>query len=224
MHIIDSPTEQTTAATDVILAAVSLVFSFLLVRIGRKTDLRKGSVWAAALGLLGLAAGLGSIAHGLSWSPEVIWLLWQPLNLSLGLAISLFVVGVVYDLRRQSLPRYFLAGMLGVGVAFYSVTVLVPGSFLVFIIYEALAMLFALGAYLWLIRRKHFAGAGWMAAGIAVTMLAAGIQASKAFHFTLIWEFDSNGLFHLVQIPGVIFIFIGVSNELIFRKNRHFSR
>jgi hypothetical protein len=219
MQFIDIPTERTTAVTDVILALFAVVCVVYLLRIGRARDLWKASVWAWAFGLLALSAALGAAAHGFVMSPKTNRLLWQPLNLALGLTVSLFVVGVVYDLWGLAASRRVLPILLGVGVAFYLVTLVIPGGFLVFIGYEALAMLFALGAYLWLAARGRLKGAWLMAAGVMVTIVAAGIQASNAVQVTVIWEFDHNGVFHLVQVIGVLVLTAGLRAALLARGN-----
>jgi hypothetical protein len=100
--------------------------------------------------------------------------------------------------------------MTAVTLIFFLVTVFIPGSFLVFIVYEGIAMIVSLGSYGGLHFRKKLPGSGWIAAGILITMAAAGIQASEAVSFTLIWEFDHNGLFHIVQMIALPFLAFGV--------------
>ncbi|MFH1936313.1 MAG: hypothetical protein ABIK52_01965, partial [Bacteroidota bacterium] len=143
MTLIDVPTEQTTAATDVVLALVAIMASVLTCRAGKVTNPKKGKIWAWAFGLLAFAAMTGAVAHGFQMSTRLNYILWQPLNLALGLTVSMFVVGVVYDLTRGSLPNVVLPVMIATGSAFYLITLLVPGTFLVFILYEAVAMIFA---------------------------------------------------------------------------------
>ena len=48
-----------------------------------------------------------------------------------------------------------------------------------------------------------------MVAGITITILAAIVQATD-ITLTIIWQFDHNGIFHLLQIPGVLLIFKGL--------------
>lgn len=208
MHWNPLPNELTTSATDVILALLNFGLAWSLLR--SMKDKRKGRIWAAALMLLGLAAATGAVRHGFAWDEGMRWWFRQPLNLCLGLAMGLFVTGMVYDLRRASLPRYLLPGMLFIGLLFYAVTLTIEGSFIVFIAYEATALLTALCVYLYLGSRKQFPGAYLMAGGIVVSIAAAVIQATKVLHFTLIWEFDHNGVFHLVQLPGVWLLYAGV--------------
>jgi hypothetical protein len=143
---------------------------------------------------------------------------WQPLNLALGLVIALFVVGVIYDVWDATAAQRALPLMLGLGVIFFGVTVFYPGIFLIFIIYEAVAMIFALVTYSWLAVTAQLPGAGWMAAGVLVTLIAAAVQAGwngKENPLTLIWQFDQNGLYHLIQIGGVALLWVGLRGALL---------
>lgn len=212
-HFINIPTEQTTAATDVMLAILAFVVARKVYRYGRYTDLKKTRIWVWAFALLSFAAFTGSIAHGFEMSKLNNFILWQPLNLALGVAISLFVVGVVYDLLNFSLPRTLIPALLVLATIFYTITVLIPGSFIVFIIYEAIAMLFSFTVYVFLESRKKVKGAGFMASGILVTIIAAAIQAIETIKVTVIWQIDHNGIFHIVQMIGLLFLLFGLRAE-----------
>ena len=217
IEFIDIPTEQTTAATDALLALLTLGCILYLRRI-RQHEPWKTNVWSWAFGFMTLSGALGVVAHGFKMSESVNDLLWQPINLALGLAVSLFVVGVVYDLRGYTIARGLLPVMLVIGVGFYIITRIIPGTFLVFIVYEALALFFALGAYGWLATQERLQGAWLMATGILVSIIAAGIQASKAVSITLIWEFNHNGIFHLVQMVGLLLLLAGLRSALLSSK------
>lgn len=210
MEFIDIPTEQTTAATDALLALIALGALVAALRAGRNKHRWKAVIWAWAFGLLSLASALGAVAHGFKMSQQTNDLLWQPLNLALGLTIAMFVVGVVHDAWGEAASRRILVPMIVVGVVFFGITRLIPGSFLVFVLYEAVAMLFSLIVYIVLATQKRQVGAWWMAAGILVTIAAAGIQAGGALHVTVIWEFDHNGVFHIVQMFGIALLVAGL--------------
>jgi hypothetical protein len=218
MEIIDIPTEQTTAATDALVAFIAAAFAVMLSIEGGRSDRTKGRIWSATLGLLAVAAALGAIAHGFQMSARTNELLWMPLNLVLGVTVALFVVGAVYDLLSFSLPRLLVPILLAVGVTFFVVTVLIPGSFLVFVIYEAIAMLFALVVYIVLAARQTLRGAAMMAVGVLVSIVAVAVQATGAVRFTLIWEFDHNGAFHLIQLVGLVLLLIGLRADLVSRR------
>lgn len=101
--------------------------------------------------------------------------------------------------------------------SFFTITLFWPENFLIFIVYETAVMLFALGGYLWIAWRGYPEGAWWMAAGIFVSILAAGVQAVKTFSFTFIWVFDQNGVYHLIQMVGVVLLVTGLRKMLLSR-------
>jgi len=197
---IESLTERTTAVTDVALAALALACVALLGPVRRRSPLR-GRLWTSLFLLLALGAGLGALAHGLVWEPGTLDFLWQGVYLALGFCVALFGVAAVLDGWGEEAARKLLLPALGVGLAFYLATRLVDLGFLLFILYEALFMLGALALYGWLAREGR-PGAPWMAAGIALSIAAAVIQAEGSAAFTLVWPFDANGVFHLVQLAG----------------------
>ena len=126
------------------------------------------------------------------------------------MTVALFAVGAVYDILGRGAARRVLPVMIAVGTIFYAVTVVFPDKFLVFVIFEMLVMLFALGVYCTLAIRGRLEGAGLMTAGILITIVAAAVQATGTLRFTLIWQFDYNGIFHLVQMPGVVMLAAGL--------------
>ena len=212
MEFIDIPTEQTTAITDIFLALAAMFVSVSIFRIGKRVDRTKTHIWSWAFSLLAAAAMIGAIAHGIKMSTQLNYIIWQPLNLFLGLAIALFAAGVIYDSKGYSIPKSIFILLIISALLFYSITLFIPGSFFIFILYEALAMLFSLVMYSYLWIKKRFLGAKYMAIGILITIIAAVIQSSN-ISLTLIWVFDHNGLFHIVQIIALYFLFIGLKTE-----------
>lgn len=198
--------ERTTALTDLTLG---LVASYAVVKLFPLTDF-KSQVWMWALILLALASFLGVIAHGIKMPQKTNDRIWMPLNLSLGLALGLFVVGAVFDLRGEEIARVMLPYMLALGGVFFIVTLVFPGSFLTFIAYEAVAMFFALGVYVFLSYKGSLPNAGWMAAGIFITLIAAAVQAAGKAGKGIFWYFDNNGVFHLIQLIGLGLVYRGL--------------
>ena len=213
MEFIDIPTELTTAITDAILAFIAIVAAVYLKRVGEH-DRSKYIIWVWFFSLLASAAILGAIAHGFKMSKEFNMLLWYPLTLSLSLSVSLFVVAVVFDILGQIIAYRILPLMLSIGICFFILTVLWPGGFLVLIIFASLALLFALGCYTWLASKGRLAGAWIMVLGVFTTIVAGGVLAGKAISFTLIWSFDHNGVYHLIQMVGIVLLVLGLRKAL----------
>ena len=213
MEAVGAAAERTTAATDAVLALAALAAIVVI----RRTPASFGrSVWVAALAALLLASLLGAVAHGLRLSPALREFLWQPLYLSLGVTMALFVVGAVRDWRGDRAGRRVLWPMLGLAAVFYGITWLTGGDFIAFVVYEAAALLFSLVVYLRLARGERRPGAAAMAAALAVSLAAGGVQAADIGSIHLLWEFDHNGLFHLVQLVGLVLLVAGLRRLLSF--------
>ena len=215
MKFVKDPLEQTTAATDIVLALVAFGgIVFLLGLLLNSGELWKISICSAAIGSIGLAAALGAVAHGLILSRTLHHFSWLVLNLALSLAISLFVVGVVYDLWGFEVSLKTLPILVITGLGFYLTTLFYPGIFFLFIVYEGVALVFALAAYIYLTIQQDLPGAYLMAAGILASIIAAGTQANKSVVVTFIWRFDHNGIYHLVQVVGLLLLFAGLRKSL----------
>ena len=212
MDLVDVVTERTTAATDAALALAAA--AAILVLRGTTPPSFGRAVWQAAFAALALASVLGAVAHGLELPPATRQLLWQPLYLALGVTMALFVVGAVRDWRGEAAARRVLVPMLALAMVFYGITWLTHGSFLAFVVYEAAALLFSLGVYLRLAMGPTRVGAAPMAAALAVSLAAGVVQAAGVGPVRLIWDFDHNGVFHLVQLVGLALLVTGLRRLL----------
>ncbi len=206
MSIHSSRFEQVTALTDL---ALGLLASYAAIKLMSLTGF-KSQIWMWAFALLACASFLGVIAHGIAMSQKTNDLLWKPLNLSLGLALGLFVVGATFDFSGEETARTILPFMLILGLIFFFITIIFPGTFLTFIIYEGIAMIFALGVYIFLSYTNALPNAAWMALGVFVTIVAAIVQAVGKTGKSMLWYFDNNGMFHLIQMIGLILLFEGL--------------
>jgi Family of unknown function (DUF6962) len=213
MELAGEITERTTAATDAVLA---LAAAAGLVCLRRTTPPSFGrTVWQGALAALTAASLLGAAAHGLALTPAARALLWQPLYLTLGVMMALFVVGAVRDWRGDAAGRRTLGPMLVLAVVFYGLTRLTGGNFLAFVVYETAALVFSLAVYLTLASGPAREGVAPMAAALAVSLAAGVIQASGLAPVRLVWEFDHNGVYHLVQLLGLLFLLSGLRRLLL---------
>lgn len=144
MKIHPSRVEQVTAVTDILMGLLTLYLAA-----GLANDVGfKSTVWTWAFGLLAFSSLVGAAAHGFVMSEKTYSRLWMVINLSLGWTLGLFVVGALNDLSGEKAARIALPIMLAAGFGFLLVTVWKPGTFMTFIAYEAVAMLFALGVFM----------------------------------------------------------------------------
>ncbi len=213
MEFVTVQTELTTAATDACLALLALASATYLYHFQRLNSW-KILLWCWIMFLLALGSILGVFVHGFKLSSTIVNLLWYPLYLSLALAVALFVTNATSDGWGLSASRRILPFVLIAGCVFTIVAQL-AGNFLLFILYEGVAMLFALGVYLWLVILRKSPGASLITCGILLTIIAAIVQTIHSIVFTVIWQFNNNGLFHLIQMIGIVFLVVGVRRSVM---------
>ena len=209
-----SETELTTAATDLLLGLVGLWLTWRLSVLPVQAAWPQ-QIWIGTLVLLSASALLGSVVHGIELHGTVRSLLWKPLYLCLGLTVGFLVVCAVSDWLGEGAGRHTLPWTMAAGVAFFVLTQVRRGGFAIFLVYEAAATLFALGVYTALAFHDR-PGAVPIAAGLALTLIGAAVQAGR-FSMHVVVRFDHNGLFHLVQLIGVVIIAAGVRMSLLTR-------
>lgn len=208
MNLIQIPTEQTTAVTDLLISTLAIACVTYLRKRGPAG--MRGQLWRGVFQLLAVASFIGAVVHGLVLGQGAYTALWWATYLALSLLIAAFFLATVRDLAGDAAARLLLPGCVIVAVGFFAYFALEPEDFLPFILYEAGVMLFSLGAYAWLAWRRTLPGSPWIAASIAVNIAAAVIQATGSVRFTAIWSFDHNGAFHLVQIIGMALLLRGL--------------
>jgi hypothetical protein len=201
VQLTEIPTEQTTAATDLIIALMAVVAATYLERNG--PGRLRGTLWRSVLILLAVAAMLGAAGHGLVLGERTYLALWGVVYLPLALLVAAFLAATIRDLAGDAIARQAIPALVVVALAFFAYMLLDPDNFLPFILYETVAMLLCLAGFIWISIRGKLAGAGWITAAIAVNILAAAVQAEGSLSFTLVWTFDHNGVFHLVQMVSL---------------------
>ena len=195
------PVELTTAATDVVLVLVCLGVVLGLTRL-RAHDPWKATLWSWVFILLAVASAIGAVVHGFELNQSVQAAMWSTLYLALKLTGALFLVGAVYDVGGRSAAQRSVPWAIGVGFAFHVLTYDLNDAFLIFVVYEAVAMVGALVLYVRLATNDGLAGAGVIATGTSLTLLAGLVQISD-ISIRLVVPFDHNGVFHLVQVAAL---------------------
>ena len=192
-----------TAITDLILAAEVL---FLAGRMSATPKARFSAAWfwSGVLLLLGVAALIGGIDHGFVelsnlpryWIERPNWMV---------LAAMTFCVLMTAAAQFFSPRTRRIVLLLGfVQFAADTIAILSIDSFLVVILNYApiLTLLLAMN----LIGLKNGSGSWQMSAGVVVMFAAAAIQAAGVDALS---PLDHNGLYHLVSMIGVAFLYLG---------------
>lgn len=208
MNINTSPIELTTSVTDAVLAIECILIIAWLWR-PQINDRSRARLWCWVFGVLAFSSLLGTIAHGFELSEATRKVLWKPLYLCLGILVALFLVGAVYDWRGRAVAGRLVPWAIGLGAAFFALTQLGSGAFRVFAYYEAGALICALAIYVFLAATRRLRGAAVIAAAIVLNLAAAGVELSH-ISATLVFPFNNNGIFHLVQMVGAVTLGLGV--------------
>jgi len=203
------PTEQTTAATDLAIAVIAVAAWWYLLQRG-PAGLR-GRLWRSVFVLLGLSGLLGAVAHGIDLDAARLVMLWRGTYLALSLLVAAFFLATMRDLFGNPAAARALPALLIIALGAFGLFLFDPDNFTPFILYETTAMLLSLVGYVWLAWRDTLAGAGWIALSVAVNIAAAAIQATGTLAFRIIWPFDHNGIFHLVQMLGMFLLVVGLA-------------
>jgi hypothetical protein len=213
VELITSATERTTAATDLLLALAAFVGAWRLLRPAPRSVAAR--IWAGALVAAGSASVLGAVTHGLEMADTLRERLWQPLYLLLGVTVACFVAGAVADGHGPRQARLVLVLMLLAALGFYAATQRGGGDFLVFVAFQAGGLVVALAIYLRLAARRR-PGAALVAAALTVSLAAGAVQAGGSASLRFIWEFDHNGVYHLIQLGGLALLVTGLGTSLRF--------
>lgn len=205
-------TELTTAATDLVLGVVVVAGIAWLRAVTMRSGARR--LWFVGLGLFAIAAFMGVVVHGVALSENMKLRLWQPLFLLLGSALAFIAAGAIADWRGYPAARRALPYLLITSLVFYLATRLAGGAYVIFVIFQAAALLFAMAVYGRLGFLDRQPGARLIFAGLGLSLLGGALQAMTGISVTIGWEFNHNGLYHLVQLAGVACMLAGLRHTL----------
>jgi len=179
--------EPLTAATDVVIAAAGTTFA---VRIVRATADRAARLVAGSLA----AASFGALA-GAAYHMARSSAMWKVSAIPVGVASYLFGLAIAvayFSPRGQRVAQIVLL----VQLLFYAICVVISDDFLIVIADYASVMVAILIVCLY-----HWADAParWIAAGVAISFVAAGAQISSI----RIGPLNHNDIYHLIELGGL---------------------
>ncbi len=200
--------EPLTATTDVVVAAAAATFA---VRIIRATADRAARLVAGSLA----AASLGAIA-GAAYHMAPSSAMWKVSAIPVGVASYLFGLAIArayFSARGQRIAQAVLLLQLLV----YAIGVAVSDDFVIVIADYASVMVAIL-----LICLLHWSDspARWIAAGVAISFLAAAAQMSSI----RIGALNHNDIYHVIELGGLYAWYRGGRQLTVSNSSAHRSR
>ena len=195
--------EPATLLTDYVLAGVTAWLAWSLFR--ARGGQRARALWALAFAALALAAALGGTWHGFapSFAAIAVVPVWKATVLCVGVGSFGMLAGSAMSTTAGNARKTLLA-VAAAKLAVYSAW-MVGHSEYIYVIADT-------GAALILVAALHLRSAArdrasrWILAGVGVSVLAAGVQASG---FALHRHFNHNDLYHVIQIVAMILFYAG---------------
>jgi hypothetical protein len=178
--------EPMTLATDYLLAAVTGVLAIRV--LGRSANQNSRRCWGAAFVALALGAALGGTHHGFE-----LQALWKPTVWTVGIAAWAMLSGSAIATTRGRVRQALLAFALLKLAAFWIWTW--RDDRFIWVVADT-GIAFALVALLHAVRVRD-AASRWILGGVALSVAAAGVQASGV---DLHRHFNHNDLYHVIQM------------------------
>jgi hypothetical protein len=199
--------EPMTFATDLAWCGWSAFLGMKLFRLALETGSRAMRLWSGAFAATAAAALVGGITHGVGpeAGPVAATLLWKATVLLAG-TVSFFLVASAAAATFSPKAANFWIAAAALKLAAYSAWMLGHDAFQ-YVIYDyGSAMLIVVALQLVRRSRGPAPGAWWIVAGIAGSLLAAGVQYSGIAPHR---HFNHNDLYHVLQMAAAWLLYRG---------------
>ncbi len=196
--------EPMTLATDYALGLVCVALAIRLFRSGRDPS---RLCWSGALAVCAVSAFLGGTYHGflpyLDAASQTT--LWAATLMAIGCAAF---CGTTATARAHLAPpwRQRVETVATLQLAAYLFATTRTHNFLIAIIDYSVSFGFVLIVHAVVWRRTKAEAPGWIVGGVAISFVAAGIQAAGLAPHP---DFNHNDLYHVVQIVGMWMLYRG---------------
>jgi hypothetical protein len=200
-------TEPMTMATDYVMGAVALALAIRLFRQRESEGQMATRLWATALVMTAIAAVIGGSYHGFieMLQPAVARWLWTLTLAATGFGSAALVAAAAVAGTGGAIRRVLLWIVIA-KLACYLVVISSRTDFIVVIVDYASALVGVL-LLAWLTRPSGLtSAAGFVTAGVGLSIVAALIQ---ALHIAPHPQFNHNDLFHVVQTGALYLLYRG---------------
>lgn len=163
--------------------------------------------WGLAFYALALAALAGGSYHGSALLLAPAWraLLWQATEAAIGIGMLLLLVAAAGQFLEGRARRALIA-FAALKFLVFAVAAALSDDYAIAVCDSGATMAVILGLGLRAARIWHHFSGRWLVAGVAVSVLAAGVQqAGLAPHP----RFNHNDLYHVIQLAGFYLLFRG---------------
>ena len=192
-----------TSITDLILSFVAIGFGVILYKHWRNTKSVDYKCWTSFMIMLGTAAFIGTIYHGINFfhGPEIRFLI----RCFLGLALVSWFVGSSVEIFGMKKLNAILWIAAFYSFFFYFIQIQPWARNYLFVdIFVLLTFSFSLCLYIWLLVKKPSKKAKLMIIGIIGLIFSSLIRASKT---TLLYPLTSNDIYHIVGIVALYILY-----------------
>jgi hypothetical protein len=202
--------EPTTMVTDLLITMVGWLLASRLLLDEKHGRYQSRFYWGVGLLFISLGALLGAISHGLAayLGDTADTLIWKSTVYTVGFSMVFAVGGTLAGAPLAAGVRRFFWLVNLAAFLTYAAWMINHDDFLYVIYYYVPAMLLIAALQVWALLGKQSHGAGWLLAGVVVTLLGAVVQQSG---FALHTHFNYNDMFHLIQVVGLLLFFRGIS-------------
>jgi hypothetical protein len=200
-------TEPMTMLTDYALGAWSLVLAWRLFAAASASGQLTLRLWAIGFAMTALAAVAGGTYHGfIAQIPAGAGrVLWKITLVSSGFASAALFAAAVLAATSGTL-QWALLALVVLKLLIYLEVVLTRNNFLLVVIDYGSALIAVLLAAWFLKPTGITPAAGWLAAGVGVSVAAGAIQ---AFRLAPHPKFNHNDLFHVIQMAALYCLYRG---------------
>lgn len=199
--------EPTTTLTDLALAALAAALGAVLLRSGAAREAEPVLLWGSAFLTTAGSALLGAVVHGFApWlGDRAKGAVWRATLTLIGLTNFLLVAAVATADLRGAL-RVLLLALAGAKLGLYLLRLRSRDDFGIAAVDSGLALLVVLTIQLVEMLGGSAPGAGWIVAGVLLSLAGAAAQhAGWGLHR----HFNHNDLFHVVQMAAAYLLFRG---------------
>jgi len=208
-------TEPMTTITDFAMGALALVLALRLFGDAEASRQLSGRLWATAFVMTAVAAIVGGTYHGfIQWVPGATGrVVWKITLLATGVGSACLLAAAVVAATTGMLQRALIALVCGKLLVFLW-TMATRDQFNLVIADYGAALVAVLLLALFVRPTGLTPAAGWIAAGVGVSVVAGVIQWARLAPHP---KFNHNDLFHVVQMAALYLLYRG---GLLFRDMR----